>query len=305
MNIAGHLFVRDAIKYDYCVVEAIDSMIPFCDFVLVMDCSSTDGTKDLLLDHFTSNRKVQMVFDQPWDVAAGNGGIRLRMIADKCRAMLKERGVEWQFMLQADEVVHESSYQHILDACRSNKADAYLCRRIDMMWNMDLCMWADVNRYSHDKRPMDPDVCRLAKIDKKVIADASDLERHNASRSTFEKIILFHYSMVRDRHKLLDKIIDMHAWYHAQDPWKNTDSRICDMKKAGVGYDPSSWKTPEFLRPIPMPHPKVANVWVETRRHQHNPTKPDMAHDGWFSPQDEAMYNEMVEQYVPEGGGRG
>lgn len=301
-KIGGHLFVRDAIKYDYCVIESIKSMIPFCDKVLVMDCSSTDGTVEMLMDEFAAEPKVRLILDQPWNTATGQGGIRLRIIADKCRRMIQDMGYEWQFMLQADEVVHESSYQEILKAVESSRASAYISRRIDMMWNMDLCMWADINKYPANKRPMEPSVCRLGVVSLPVIADASDIDRKNADHSTMEKIILFHYSMVRDRHKILDKIIDMHEWYHGQDPWKNNDSRICDMKSRGEPFDPSSWKTPDLLRPIPVPHPKVAQAWVEQRRHQHNHTVCKQAHEGWFAPEDVTMYNEIITQHIPTAG---
>ena len=242
-GIGGHIFVRNAIEFDFCLVEAINSMLPFCEEVLVMDCSSTDGTKEMLSDIFGSNRKVILWLDQPWELATGQGGLRLRLQAEKCRQRIAEMGYAWQFMLQADEVVHETSYPHILSAARKGRREAYIARRIDMMYNMDLCMWADVNRYPSNLRPMDPDVCRLARSFRKVVADASDLERHNVDMSTMENIVMFHYSMVRDRKKIIDKIITMHQWYHGQDPWDNPDNRVCDMKRRGVDYDPRPWKT--------------------------------------------------------------
>ena len=49
MKVSGFTFVRNAIKYDYPIVEAIQSILPLCDEVIVAVGNSDDGTLDLIL----------------------------------------------------------------------------------------------------------------------------------------------------------------------------------------------------------------------------------------------------------------
>ena len=44
MKLAGTIFIRDGIKYDYCFKESIQCLLEFCDHVFVVDAGSTDGT---------------------------------------------------------------------------------------------------------------------------------------------------------------------------------------------------------------------------------------------------------------------
>jgi len=48
MIVAGFTFIRNAIKYDYPIVEAIKSILPLCDYVVVAIGDSDDRTEELL-----------------------------------------------------------------------------------------------------------------------------------------------------------------------------------------------------------------------------------------------------------------
>jgi hypothetical protein len=44
MKVSGFTFIRNAIKYDYPIVEAIQSILPLCDEVVVAVGNSEDET---------------------------------------------------------------------------------------------------------------------------------------------------------------------------------------------------------------------------------------------------------------------
>ena len=44
MKVSGFTFVRNAIKYDYPIVEAIHSILPLCEEVIVDDVNTEDDT---------------------------------------------------------------------------------------------------------------------------------------------------------------------------------------------------------------------------------------------------------------------
>ena len=48
MKVCGFTFIRNAIKYDYPVVEAIASILPLCDKFVVAVGNSEDGTRELI-----------------------------------------------------------------------------------------------------------------------------------------------------------------------------------------------------------------------------------------------------------------
>ncbi len=52
MKVSGFTFVRNAIKYDYPVVEAIKSILPICDEVVVAVGNSEDETLELIQEHW-------------------------------------------------------------------------------------------------------------------------------------------------------------------------------------------------------------------------------------------------------------
>jgi hypothetical protein len=48
MTVVGFTFIRNAVKYDYPVIEAITSILPICDRFVVAHGDSTDSTDSLL-----------------------------------------------------------------------------------------------------------------------------------------------------------------------------------------------------------------------------------------------------------------
>ena len=48
MRVAGFTFIRNALQYDYPVVEAITSILPICDYFLVAVGRSDDNTLELV-----------------------------------------------------------------------------------------------------------------------------------------------------------------------------------------------------------------------------------------------------------------
>ena len=48
MFVSGFTFIRNAVRYDYPIVEAIRSILPLCDEVVVAVGRSEDGTRGLI-----------------------------------------------------------------------------------------------------------------------------------------------------------------------------------------------------------------------------------------------------------------
>ena len=79
MKVTGFTFIRNAIKYDYPVVEAITSILPICDDFVVAVGNSDDGTLALIQSiHPTKIRIVETI----WDDTKREGGKVLALETD-------------------------------------------------------------------------------------------------------------------------------------------------------------------------------------------------------------------------------
>jgi hypothetical protein len=119
MKVAGFTFVRNALKFDYPVVEAISSILPLCDEFVVAVGQSEDETLGLIKSIPSSKVKI---IETVWDDALRKGGAVLAQETDKAFAAISA-DVDWAFYIQADEVVHEKYLPVIQEAMQQYVAD--------------------------------------------------------------------------------------------------------------------------------------------------------------------------------------
>lgn len=105
--VSGFSFVRNAVEFGYPVGEALRSLAPLVDELIVAVGRSEDGTLDLVrgLD-IPQLRIVETV----WDDALRTGG---RILAQQTNLALSHCRHPWAIYLQADEVLHENDYGHV------------------------------------------------------------------------------------------------------------------------------------------------------------------------------------------------
>lgn len=119
LQTAGFTFIRNALLYDYPVVEAITSILPLCDHIVVAVGRSDDETLDLVRG--IPSAKLQII-ETEWDDTQRTGGRVLALETDKAfQAISKE--YDWCFYIQADECVHEQDHAHIRAAMEQYLAD--------------------------------------------------------------------------------------------------------------------------------------------------------------------------------------
>lgn len=107
MKVSGFTIVRNAIKYDYPVVEAISSILPVCDEMVVSVGNSEDETLTLIKS--INSNKVKIVHSI-WDDTLRKGGRVLAIETDKAFAQIAPEST-WAFYIQADEVFHEEGIE--------------------------------------------------------------------------------------------------------------------------------------------------------------------------------------------------
>ena len=107
MKVSGFTFIRNAVKFDYPVVEAILSVLPLCDEFVVAVGNSEDNTRDLI--ESIGSEKIRII-DTIWDDSLREGGRVLAVETDKAFAALSPDS-DWAFYIQGDEVLHERYYE--------------------------------------------------------------------------------------------------------------------------------------------------------------------------------------------------
>jgi glycosyltransferase involved in cell wall biosynthesis len=119
MFISGFTFVRNAIKFDYPIVEAITSILPVCDEVIVAVGNSDDDTLGLIKS--IDSPKIKII-ETVWDDTLREGGKVLAVETNKALAAVS-KDADWCFYIQGDEVVHEQYLPVIRQAMEYNLED--------------------------------------------------------------------------------------------------------------------------------------------------------------------------------------
>ncbi len=118
MKVCGFSFVRNGIKFDYPFVEAIRSILPVCDEVIVAVGKSDDNTLELVR---TIDKKITVI-ETEWDENIKQGGKVFASETNKAFQAIPAQ-YDWAFYIQGDEVVHEKYIQVIKKEMEDNLAD--------------------------------------------------------------------------------------------------------------------------------------------------------------------------------------
>ena len=117
MKVSGFSICRNAVKFDYPVVEVIRSALPIVDEFVINVGQSDDGTLDLIRS--IESDKIQIV-ESAWDDSMKKDGL---LFSHETNKALARCSGDWALYLQADEVLHERDYERVLRGLRDNLSD--------------------------------------------------------------------------------------------------------------------------------------------------------------------------------------
>ena len=121
MKVSGFTIIRNAIKFDFPVVESITSILPLCNEFIVAVGNSDDGTLDVIRN--IDDTKIRII-ETIWDERLiGKGGKVLAAETNKSLEAISD-DADWAFYIQSDEVVHEKDLPAIYSAMKKWKDDS-------------------------------------------------------------------------------------------------------------------------------------------------------------------------------------
>lgn len=246
-RLGGTMFIIDGLKWDYPFEESILSMKEHCDEIVVVDAGSVDGTAQVLKKFEDHKTKIIYLDRTEWEEQ--KGWQKLNYFSNKAIAELT---AEWNFYQQSDEILHERSYNVVREAIASEKAESYLCERINL-WSSPYKM---IN-VEGNRNPCSTAVVRLAKSQYMTGGDAESIYCNDVNKDYVNHIRLYHMGFVRSKEVHADKIRNMQANIFQVTP---------DVKLDGMTtFDPYKWFSDDELIPIPEPLPKVIQSWARAR----------------------------------------
>lgn len=200
MKISGFTIIKNAIINDYPVVEAITSILPMVDEMIVGIGNCDDDTKTLIQS--ISSDKIK-IFDSVWDMSLRKGGQVLAVETDKALAHVSPDS-DWAFYIQADEIIHEKYHSTILAEAAKYKDD----KNIEGLLFKYEHFYGSYD-YVGDSRKWYRREIRIIRNDKNIHAyrDAQGFRKNNKKLKV--KLIdayVYHYGWVKNPDQMKEKI---------------------------------------------------------------------------------------------------
>jgi hypothetical protein len=200
MKISGFTIIRNAIINDYPVVEAIRSILPVVDEMVVLVGNSNDDTTGLIQS--INDPKIK-IHHSIWDPNVRTGGTVLALETDKAFQLVNPSS-DWAFYIQADEAIHEQYHTSILEACNKYKDD----KQVEGLLFKYLHFYGTYE-YIGDSRKWYNNEVRIIRNDKKITAYKDAQGFRVGKRKLLVKPVdayVYHYGWVKSPAQMLRKM---------------------------------------------------------------------------------------------------
>ena len=209
MMISGFTIIRNAVNNDYPIVEAITSILPMVDEMIVLIGDCNDGTQQLIRSIASPKIKIH---HSVWNTQLQAGGVVLAEETNKAFALINPAST-WAFYIQADEVIHEKYHAAIIEGCKKYKDD----NRVQGLLFKYLHFYGTY-QYVGDSRRWYSHEVRVIRNDKSISAyrDAQGF-RVGEKRLDVAKIDawVYHYGWVKSQEKMIAKMKDVSNYWIA------------------------------------------------------------------------------------------
>jgi hypothetical protein len=284
VKVVGFTFVRNAVKYDYPVVEAIKSVLPVCDEFIVSVGDANDGTSELVNSIAPSKVKV---FQSVWDPALMAGGAVLADETNKAYAQVPE-DADWCVYIQADEVIHEKYHRVLTEAMKFYKDD----RRVDGLLLKYLHFYGSYDYIGNSRKWYSHEI-RVIRKDPAIHSyrDAQGFRKSGKKMRVKEiDAYVYHYGWVRHPELQMQKILGFERLY------SNDEMASKVSKEATRKFDYSQI---DSLTRFTGTHPRVMQERIASKNwtFDHDISRKNFSLKGWLLHKLERMTGKRFFEY--------
>ncbi len=253
MKITGVTIVRNAVLNDFPVVEAITSVLPVVDEMIVSIDKGDDDTDGLIRS--IQSPKLKIVYST-WDMTLRKGGRVYALETDKAIDHVSA-DTDWIFYIQADEVIHEKYHAVIRQTAEkyvnNKRVDGFLFNYLHFYGTYD---------YVGDSRKWYKDEIRIIRNDRSIHSykDAQGFRR-GEEKLDVAKIDaeVYHYGWVKSPEQMKRKLKNVQRFYHADDQQLEAHLNSLDF------FDFNEF---DALRKFTGTHPQVMQQRIAARNWQ-------------------------------------
>jgi len=212
MKVAGFTFIRNAVKNDYPIVEAITSILSICDEFVVALGNSEDETEALIKG--INSPKIKIV-NTVWDDTLREGGAIFAAQTDIAFNHISP-DADWAFYIQGDECVHEKYLPLIKKEMEDNLSNP----RIEGLLFKYLHFYGSYDYYGHSRRWYRREI-RILRNNKAIHSYRDAQGFRWDDRKIRVKLIdayIYHYGWVKPPTGLKNKLRNFNLFYH-DDEW--------------------------------------------------------------------------------------
>lgn len=211
MKVSGFTIIRNGIKYFYPFREAILSILPLCDELIVNVGESEDGTYNAIKS--IESDKIRII-QRTWDMTLREGG---KLLSVETNAALNECTGNWGVYIQADEILHEKYLNTVMHAMRNylnhDSVEGLRFRYKHFYGSYDYFQDNYRNWYIKE--------IRVIKLNRGIVSwgDAMSFRHKNGSllRTADINAEIYHYGWVKPPDTMTLKRIDFHKLYYSDD----------------------------------------------------------------------------------------
>lgn len=247
--ISGYTVTRDCLSNDYCIEEAIRSMLPVCEEVIVSDMASKDGTRELVEALAKETGKIKLIdYPRKDDLKCEKDFLVkwANSAREKCRH-------KYQLYIEADEVLDPVGSNELLIGEKRNMA----------FWFQRLNFWKDTQHLAPAGHVCSNKVIRSGPQSMWMPMDCMGLHPRDKEFTKYEGrsgMRIFHYGFLRKQEHFFRKAkFFLPAYCGSYDP---------RLEKAEQQNKPW-WSYFDFdgkpLVDFNGKHPKIAIKWLTDR----------------------------------------
>lgn len=252
MKVSAFTICRNAVKFDYPIVEVVRSALPIVDEFVVNVGQSDDGTLELIRSIGSDKLRIVESF---WDDGMKKDGL---LFSHQTNIALARCTGDWALYLQADEVLHERDYEIIRQRLRDHLADPHV-----------LGLTFEYLHFYGDYRSVNPwfyhRAVRIIRNDGQVEscgdavgfwlrADRGYLQSLHQDRLRPSGATIYHYGWVKPAKVLLDKFRYQVARHHGEHPGPDQAKMLAQVAYEFDEYD--------IMKNFTGTHPQVMNARV-------------------------------------------